>query len=177
MVMYVDVGEVEVEEEEEEEEEGEEEGEEDYSPEPPSLFEGPQERVREEPLYPGASISVLAACTFLWTLVKTAAWRVEPVEMLLHFMATTLLPHGNKLLRSMYLLQQVIGEPNMAACTYRMSANGCLIWHKRDERRLGIRPGSTAKCTTCATELFRMHAGIWVPVSKVYYFGVASMVR
>lgn len=156
---------------------GEEEEEEEFCPKPPSLFDGEEESASQEPLYSDASISVLDTCIFLWSLCKTAGWRVEHIEMLLHFMATKLLPQGNKLPRSMYLMQKIIGEPRMNACTYRMCPSGCLVWHARDERHLGILPNGDSKCTTCGTNLFRMCAGLWVPSSKIYYFGIASMVR
>lgn len=162
--------------EEEGEEREEEEGEE-YCPKPPSLFDNGEESAGEEQLYPGAGISVLTTCTFLWSLCKTAGWRVEHIELLLKFMSTTLLPKGNKMPRSMYRLQKVVGDPRMKECTYRMCPNGCKIWHFRDEKRLNIDPGPDTKCEECGTKLYRMHGGLWVPVSKVYYFGIASMVR
>lgn len=164
-------------EEEGEEKEYDEEAEE-YSPEPPSLFKNEEDNKEgEEPLYPGASISVLATCTFLWSLVKTAGWRVEHVEMLLNFLATCVLPRDNLLPRSMYRMERLIKTPNMNACTFRMCRNGCLVWHARDEKDLGIRPSGTSTCDKCGSHLFRKHAGRWVPSSKVYYFGIESMVR
>ena len=174
-------GEEEIEEEMEMEGGGEEETDEDpwknYVPDPPSMFDREEEVDTEGLLYEGATISVLAASTFIWSLAKSAGWRREHVNELLEYMHDVLLPAGNKLPKTMYRLQQKIGEPDIGGCTYRMCPDGCLLWHKRDEWRLRIRPNTKTQCPKCHKPLFKEVRGQIVPSQTCIYFGIASMIK
>ena len=168
----------------EEEEEGGEGGKEkdddpwaSYVPDPPLRFHVEEAMEDGGLLYKNANISVLAASTFIWSLAKTAGWRREHINELLKFMHHVLLPAGNRLPSTMYKLQRVIGEPQLWDCTFRMCPTDCLLWHERDELRLGIRQRETCVCPKCRKPLFKQQRGKTVPVQTCIYFGIASMIR
>ena len=146
-------------------------------PDPPSLFVECPEAQGVEDLYAGASINVITATAFIWNLAKSAGWRRDDMEKLLDFMHSRLLPAGNKMPRSTYLMRQLVGEPDMYDCTYRMCPTGCVLWHPRDERRLGIRRNAPGECPKCFRPLFEKWDNRWAPRCSVVYYGIASIVR
>lgn len=148
-----------------------------YVPAPPSMFDKEEEVNDGGLLYEDASISVLAASTFIWSLAKTAGWRRDDIDELLKFMHHVLLPAGNCMPSTMYKLQRVIGEPHLGDCTFRMCPRGCVLWHPRDEVRLGIKKHKDTKCPKCPTSLFTESRGALVPTQTCIYFGIASMVK
>ena len=148
-----------------------------YEPELPSMFNQDEEVTDGGLLYEDASVTVLAASTFIWSLAKSAGWRREHVNELLGYMHHVLLPAGNKLPKTMYRLQQMIGDPNLSDCTYRMCSEGCLLWHRRDEWRLGIRASINTQCPKCRKPLFKESRGRIVPIQTCIYFGITSMIR
>ena len=150
-----------------------------YVPEPPFLFDDDDldQPNGSDPIYANASITVLTASAFIWSLAKNAAWRREDVEKLLHFIYNELLPRNNWMPSSMYRLCKIVGEPDMYDCTYRMCESGCFLWHRRDEERLGISANGPGCCPECKKALFTLENKKWVPICPVIYYGIASMIR
>ena len=99
------------------------------------------------------------------------------MEKLLDFMHSRLLPADNKMPRSTYKMRQLVGEPDLYDCTYGMCPKGCILWHPKDEWRLGIRRNAPGECPTCKGPLFELWENKWAPKCSVVYYGIASIVR
>lgn len=148
-----------------------------YTPDPPNFSTEDTRNTDTSPLFEGSTITVIAACAYLWSLSKRCKWRREHLQRLLGFMHSHLLPEGNRMPKTCYMLEQVIGRCSMGDFTYRMCPDGCIVWHRRDEMRMGIRCNTSAECPKCHQTLFKESRGSVVPKAQIFYFGISSMIR
>ena len=108
-----------------------------YVPGPPEFaFDDEPDASSHAPLYPDASITILATCAYLVSYSKTHGISRDAMESLLQFLGDHVLPRENKLPRTWWKLQAALPVPSLRDATYRMCPIGCFIWRKKDEERL-----------------------------------------
>lgn len=148
-----------------------------YVPTPPEPTTHALHEDALKKVYADAQINVLTAATFIWTLSRSAGWKRTDVEALLKFLHHDLLPQGNLMPRSLHRLRNILGEADLHNCTYHMCVDGCVVWHRKDERRLKMMRNAGEQCPKCSKPLFEREGRNWKPCRTIHYFGLANLVR
>jgi hypothetical protein len=136
---------------------------------------------RDDPIFPGAGITVLQAAYLMLSMKREGHIRDNVFDMVCRAISDVLLPSGNLFPRSLYLMRRVIGcrtteEVSVHVCVNdccvfgRVSDLGSLSVSERDRNR-----GAT--CEHCGERKFMAKAGKLQPRKTFQYFGVKNAIR
>jgi hypothetical protein len=136
----------------------------------------------EEPIYPGARVTVLQACYCLLTHKLSNKFGDVAFDELLRLLHEVFLPEGNLLPPSLYILRKVLGCSNWDEFELHVCSNpncGAHVWPYLP--RAQYEEHKDDACPCCATARFKPEiCGVrttWQPLAWYIDFGVSHTVQ